>query len=105
ADCKPVYKSTNQVLVNIVNFNPKTLDAENPDPENPDAENPDPENPDAENPDQENPDPENANFFLAPEETATVTLRVFDTDPDNDHPAPVHREEVAAKTAAQAANT
>ena len=100
ADCKPVYKSTNQVLVNIVNFTPKT-----PDPENPDAENPDPENPDAENPDPENPDPENATFFLAPEETATVTLRVFDTDPDNNQPAPDTREEVAAKTAAQAANT
>ena len=96
-DCKPVYKSANQVLVNIQSFQPKTPDPENPDPENPDPENPDPENP----------DPENANFFLAPDETATVTLRVFDTNPDNDIeiPPPSKREHVVAKTAAQAANT
>ena len=81
--------------VNIENFKPQTPDPENPDPENPDAENPDPENP----------DPENANFFLAPEETATVTLRVFDLDPNDNAPAPHHRDEVVATTAAEAANT
>ena len=95
--------------VNIVNLSRPDgqPDPENPDPENPDPENPDPENPDPENPDPENPDPENANFFLAPEETATVTLRVFDLDKNNDNTQgpPQKREDVAAKTAAEAANT
>ena len=93
--CQPVYKSQNQVLVNIENFQPRTPDPENPDPENPDPENPDPENP----------DPENANFFLQPDETATVTLRVFTPGDESNPDIPDSEEEVAGKTAAKAANT
>ncbi|MBM3293373.1 MAG: hypothetical protein FJY82_02490, partial [Candidatus Aminicenantes bacterium] len=45
---------------------------------NPAIINPDIENPDIENPDIENPDIENATFWLAPEDKAYVTLRVYD---------------------------
>ena len=103
ATCKPIYKSQNQVVVNIVNFDPKAPDPESPDPESPDPESPDPESPDPESPDPESPDPESASFFLAPDETATVTLRAF--TPPEDEPPTSNDQNIAAKAAAQKANT
>ena len=73
------------------------------DPKAPDFESPDFESPDFESPDPESPDPESANFFLAPDEGATVTLRVF-TPPSEDPPTS-EDEGVAARTSAEAANT
>jgi hypothetical protein len=51
---------------------------------NPDIENPDIENPDIENPDIENGTVENATFWLAPGETAYLTLRVYDPNKNDE---------------------
>jgi len=101
--CKLGVRRTNQVLVNISDFKPR-----NPDESNPDESNPDESNPDESNPDESNPDESNATFFLAPGETATVTLRIYDTTTKVPPPAPALRaleEQVAAEVVSFASNT
>ena len=91
--CELIVHRTNQVMVNVADYKPR-----NPDEGNPDEGNPDEGNPDEGNPDEGNPDEGNATFMLAPGETATVTLRVYDTTtPD---PAPAVVKETKRQSAA-----
>ena len=116
--CDLGVKRTNQVLVNIAGFDPRNPDESNPDESNPDESNPDESNPDESNPDESNPDESNpdesnpdesnATFFLAPGESATVTLRIYDTTTATAPPpaelAQIERQ-VAAEVTSFAPNT
>jgi hypothetical protein len=106
--CDLGVRRTNQVLVNVSGFQPRNPDEANPDEANPDEANPDEANPDEANPDEANPDEANATFFLAPGETATATLRIYDLSSAAPPPPPVlaaFEDSAAAVVESFAANT